>query len=160
MQDRPIGRDTTIRRRASGITLAHFREAAGLSTQELADMLGMSASTLYRNEAGITSPTRRNLRAIQDALGVGPDEWAEMHAAVAQGERLPSDVVIVKTRCTHCGHFTVVDQGALREAGYIVWKPSLPPRWPMRGPGADTSDRVVDRFLKQPREQFPETNND
>jgi transcriptional regulator with XRE-family HTH domain len=45
------------------------RTRAGLSYRQLAALVGVSATTLYRYEAGLVSPRPPRLQALADALG-------------------------------------------------------------------------------------------
>jgi transcriptional regulator with XRE-family HTH domain len=47
-----------------------------LSQAELARRAGLHALTVTRLEAGSTAPTTRSVRALAEALGVGPGELA------------------------------------------------------------------------------------
>lgn len=54
----------------AGKRLAHFRESAGLSQPELADLADVSTGTISNLERARTRPARGNLEAVAAALGI------------------------------------------------------------------------------------------
>ena len=68
-----------------GFLLKGYREAAGLTQEELAKAAGISVRGLRYIEGGSTRPTPRTLSRLASALSCAPAEEASLVAAVRQG---------------------------------------------------------------------------
>ena len=66
--------------------LRRIRLAAFLSQAELARRSGVHALTITRLEAGRTAPSTRTVRALAEALGIGPADLATPEE-VAEADR-------------------------------------------------------------------------
>jgi transcriptional regulator with XRE-family HTH domain len=60
------------------------RERRALSQRELADMAGVSRTTIVSLEQGADSPFPSTIRKLARALGVAPDELMEPEATPGQ----------------------------------------------------------------------------
>lgn len=71
-----------------GITLRGYRERAGLSMAALGDRAGIEHSTISRWEGGSRQPTRANVVAVAEALGLSD---ADTDVLLISAEYLPRD---------------------------------------------------------------------
>lgn len=66
----PLPEWATTRRRELGQRLGAARRAAGLSQEQLGDLVGMERRTIQRYESGGRDPRFTDLLLLADALGV------------------------------------------------------------------------------------------
>ena len=66
--------------------IRRYRDAAGMSQQELADQVGISKSYISSLELGYRAPSLNLLVKIAQALGVAPGEMVD--AMVADAEKI------------------------------------------------------------------------
>lgn len=57
-----------------GKQIQHYREKAGLSQEALAEMVGLSSTSISKIERGITFPTMTHFVHIINAIGASADE--------------------------------------------------------------------------------------
>src|SRR5579875_1574265 len=78
----------TPERPAFGTLLKHYRLAAGLSQEQLAERAGLSADAISALERAIRrAPYRETVQRVAAALGLAREDAALLHAAVARGRR-------------------------------------------------------------------------
>jgi transcriptional regulator with XRE-family HTH domain len=68
----------TIRQRELGIRLRNYRNAKGLTVDEVAERLLCSATKISRAETGARRPTLRDVRDLCEIYGVDPDTTEEL----------------------------------------------------------------------------------
>jgi transcriptional regulator with XRE-family HTH domain len=85
-----------------GGRIVHAREAAGLSTKQLAGQLGMSAKTVSNWENDRAEPRSNNLNTLAGLLGVSPT-WllagrgaAPLEGATADADAVQDEIVRIK----------------------------------------------------------------
>lgn len=83
-------------------TLKHYREAVGLSQEELAAQAGLDRTYVSQLERGLKSPTLTSLEKLAARLGVEP-EMLLRQPRVRNGPRAPEDYTV-----KHVDHVTVV----------------------------------------------------
>jgi transcriptional regulator with XRE-family HTH domain len=90
-----------------GGRIFHAREAAGLTTKELAERLGVAAKTVANWESDRAEPRSNKLSMLAGLLGVSPT-WLlagrgaapREGAATANAEELHSEIVRIKAEAT------------------------------------------------------------
>src|SRR5229473_305368 len=65
-----------------GDLLRHYRQAAGLTQQQLAERAGLSVHGIQKLERGATHPYRDTAQRLELALQLEPGEQARFRAAV------------------------------------------------------------------------------
>ncbi|MET8040607.1 helix-turn-helix transcriptional regulator [Micromonospora sp. NPDC005215] len=87
-----------------GALLRKHRHAAGITLEQLAEASGVSGRAISDLERGFSrAPQRRTLTSIADALGLTPEDRAELRAAATSGAaapELPRSVVDFSGRAT------------------------------------------------------------
>ena len=79
------------RRSAFGIALRQFREASGLSQEQLAERAGLSLRGISDLERGLRmTPRLETVRMIADGLGLTPAQRAELVAARGSNQHQPA----------------------------------------------------------------------
>ena len=68
----------TVRQRELGMRLRRFRNAKGLTVEEVAEKLLCSATKISRAETGARKPTLRDVRDLCGIYGVDPETSAEL----------------------------------------------------------------------------------
>lgn len=68
----------TVRQRELGMRLREFRNAKGLTVEEVAEKLLCSATKISRAETGARRPTLRDVRDLCEIYGIGPETSAEL----------------------------------------------------------------------------------
>lgn len=68
----------TVRQRELGMRLRKFRNAKGLTVEEVAEKLLCSATKISRAETGARKPTLRDVRDLCEIYGVDPETSAEL----------------------------------------------------------------------------------
>src|SRR5213080_1812306 len=79
--------------RPFGALLKGYREAAGLTQEELADRAALSPRGLIYLERGARQPYPDTVRRLADALALGPQERATLQAAARAGRASPPSLI-------------------------------------------------------------------
>lgn len=83
----------------TGLRIARWRDAAGMTQQELADRIGRSRKWLSEVERGVTPVThRRDLYAVAAALGVSPTDLAGQPQAPRNRDELAVTALVPALR--------------------------------------------------------------
>jgi transcriptional regulator with XRE-family HTH domain len=69
-----VRRSEKMRQIGLGAQLRNLREKAGLSTRSVAKSLGVSASSVNRNELGLRAPSKEEVCALCALYGVGGED--------------------------------------------------------------------------------------
>lgn len=85
-----------------GEELKRMREAAGIASQRaLGDLIGVSGSAVGEWERDESTPTRENLRAIEEALGVERGTLASLLGE--DGRTIPEQIAELKEQVRRQG---------------------------------------------------------
>ncbi len=127
----PGDNSPTVRRRQLGGLLRHHRETLGLTAQEVAERLLVSAAKISRLENGQRAPQQRDVRDLCDLYGIfGPERDALMSLVIEarklgwwQEMDLPTSAYVeLEGAATHLGNWeTALVPGLLQTPAYAEW---------------------------------------
>lgn len=126
--------------------LTSFRQAAGYSGKQLAEMIGMNAPTLSRIETGQRLPTLPQVRAYLEACGASPAEQERTTNKLAEVlRRYPEAERQRRSRKRHADNETLAaipEPGPLRKAYFAGYAAAI----------RDMQDRL-DSLLEPPADE-------
>lgn len=74
-----------------GKAIRHYREAAGLTQEQLAHAIGGHFSDISRLESGDANPTYSTVANVATGLGVSPSRIFSLGEAYAEGKEKPGE---------------------------------------------------------------------
>ena len=133
-------RSPTVRERRLARALRHLREEAGLTIEEVAEKLEMSASTVSRMETAQVGVRPRDLRFLLDMYEVSEAERDQLlqiarerrQQQLVAGVRRPAQHPFRRARGRRLDHLAVLDPAHPRPAPDRGLRPRRPPGDPAR----------------------------